>query len=256
MELHNLIETKFKGAKKGKELTKQIIEFLDTKKGFTKENTIFGTSTCPDEICRNNTEFAKHYGENFIMGGLAGLPHTGLTGAIAFSHHTPDCDGTRNLLLLYAPHIAVGKEGIGKVKRRGMNHCTTACGSMFAALNKLMNSWENNEIHIPRIDYRDNQQREVTLALAKKIPKIMKSENKELEALEALYEEIDNQIMEIIQQTEFDFDGRITLIGGIQINLDCDETECKEGYFQLRRFGSFHNRKEDFQSYTEELNGN
>ena len=63
--------------------------------GFSKENTIFGNSSCPDEINYNDPDeaisllMAKRWGEVFNLSGLAGLPFTGKTGWNAFSSHCP-----------------------------------------------------------------------------------------------------------------------------------------------------------------------
>lgn len=89
--------------------------------GFTPENTLFANSFCPDEL--NNMEgrlgdtMAKYWGELFPLGGLAGIPFTGKGGFGAFSAHVPE-DG--NLLILFAPHVGISRDGIiGKITRPG-----------------------------------------------------------------------------------------------------------------------------------------
>jgi hypothetical protein len=80
--------------------------------GFTPDKTLFGNSTCPDEVNRFVTTFGAYWGGNFPLGGLAGIPFTGKTGFSAFSEHMPD-DG--NLFVLYASHVGINKKGeIGK----------------------------------------------------------------------------------------------------------------------------------------------
>ncbi len=82
-------------------LTKRVNEIL-IGHGFTPESTLFGNSTCPDEMNRHITNFEEYWGENFYLGGLSGIPFTGKTGFRAYSHHMPD-DG--DLFLMYASHI-------------------------------------------------------------------------------------------------------------------------------------------------------
>ncbi|GAB5361587.1 hypothetical protein AAMO2058_000725600 [Amorphochlora amoebiformis] len=115
----------FPGARRGK-FTIDKTQKLFMKYNFTKESTLFATSTCPDEINRVFDLFSGAWGGNFTLGGLAGLPFTGKTGFGALSSHVPD-DG--ELLILFAPHIGVTKEGeIGNIRRAGMTKDTTACG--------------------------------------------------------------------------------------------------------------------------------
>ena len=71
----------------------------------------------------------------FPLGGLAGLPFTGLTGWGAFSHHVPK-DG--NIVVLYAPHVGLNTKGVvGKVDRPGQANETSACGASIGAYNHL-----------------------------------------------------------------------------------------------------------------------
>ena len=62
--------------------------------GVTAENTLFAQSVCPDEINHGPHDitnlFSSYMGEVFHLGGLGGIPFTGITGFNAFSHHIPD----------------------------------------------------------------------------------------------------------------------------------------------------------------------
>lgn len=56
-------------------------------------------------------------GDEFNLGGLAGVPFVGKTGFGAFSHHVP-VDG--NILIVFGPHVGISPEGeLGKTKRIG-----------------------------------------------------------------------------------------------------------------------------------------
>ncbi len=63
-------------------------------RGITGENTLFAQSVCPDEINHEADGLpellAKELGAKFHMGGLGGVPFTGQTGFVAYSHHVPD----------------------------------------------------------------------------------------------------------------------------------------------------------------------
>ena len=58
------------------------------------ENTLFAQSVCPDEINHSNGGIAEvfdnFFGDSFYLGGLAGLPFTGLKGFTAFTSHIPE----------------------------------------------------------------------------------------------------------------------------------------------------------------------
>ena len=105
---------------RGKEAEALVAQLL-LSRGFTDDNTLFTDSSCPDELNHNCPEnditslFAKRWGEVFPLGGLAGFPFTGKTGWGAFSSHSP-CDG--NIVILFAPHVGVDKDGnVGKINR-------------------------------------------------------------------------------------------------------------------------------------------
>ena len=112
--------------------------------GITNENTVFAESSCPDELNHDDYNeditklMTKRYGEVFPLGGLAGIPFTGMTGWGAFSHHVPD---NGNIVVMYAPHVGITTDGvIGKVHRPGMEKQTSACGASVGAYNYLLKS--------------------------------------------------------------------------------------------------------------------
>jgi hypothetical protein len=70
------------------------------------ENTLLACSLCCDEVNRVlEKDFAKHYGDNFSMGGLAGFPFGGVTSFGAMSHHIPTGG---SCLVVFGPHVGLG----------------------------------------------------------------------------------------------------------------------------------------------------
>eukprot|EP00042_Codosiga_hollandica_P041838 m.376635 g.376635 ORF g.376635 m.376635 type:complete len:158 (+) comp56190_c0_seq6:469-942(+) len=63
----------------------------------------------------------EHWGEMFLMGGLAGIPFCGKTGFTAFSHHVPN---NGNIFILFAPHVGITRVGerCGLIGRHGHEH--------------------------------------------------------------------------------------------------------------------------------------
>ena len=83
----------------------RLNQTLEQQHGFAPTNTRFAEGACCDEI--NEPELLRleqHWGERFKFGGLAGSCHGGKTGLGAASHHVPEQDGQRNLLLVGGPH--------------------------------------------------------------------------------------------------------------------------------------------------------
>ena len=81
--------------------------------GMSKDNTLFAHSVCPDEINHEDNDITvclrDHFDSVFSLGGLGGIPFSGLTGFNAYAAHVPD-DG--NIFVLFAPHCAISQEGI------------------------------------------------------------------------------------------------------------------------------------------------
>jgi len=107
---------------------------------FTRANTLFGTSVCPDEVNNKPTKSLPAVLQNavtdlngvFHLGGLAGLPYMGTSGMRAFLSHTPS---NGKVFILYGPHIGVTDDGqIGSVERLGKSRATIDCDTTLNAL--------------------------------------------------------------------------------------------------------------------------
>merc|ERR1719247_1669905 len=110
------------------------------RRGYNTENTLFATSTCPDEVNSKPGElidlFKNRWGENFALGGLAGVPFTGRAGFSAYAHHVPT-DG--KMFILFAPHVGVEFDGVvGSLKRVNQAEVSSACGAAVGAYKALL----------------------------------------------------------------------------------------------------------------------
>ena len=135
------VEQYFNGALPGAHVDEIVYCQLE-KLGISKDNAVFAQSSCPDELNHDhfNEDISRlmrsRYGGVFHLGGLAGIPFTGMTGWAAFSHHVPK-DG--HIVLLYAPHVGITVDGtVGKVHRPGQDHSTSACGASIGAYKYLL----------------------------------------------------------------------------------------------------------------------
>ena len=109
------------------------------KRGYTKDNCLFATSTCPDEVNSKPGELIdllkNRWGENFGLGGLGGVPFTGKAGFGAYSHHVPNGG---KMFILFAPHVGVEYEGtVGSLRRVNQDGVSSACGAAVGAFKAL-----------------------------------------------------------------------------------------------------------------------
>jgi len=110
-----------------------------SKRGFTKDNTLFASSVCPDEVNFAESEITerlkKRWGEMFALGGLSGLPFVGPAGFTAYAHHAPE---RGKLFILFGPHVGVDDGGkIGSLQRPNQRGVSKACGATIGSLKRV-----------------------------------------------------------------------------------------------------------------------
>jgi hypothetical protein len=217
-DLKNEINIHFPNSEMGRTFYAKQNIFLEEKYAFTPENTRFAEGGCCDEI--NEPEYLlmeSYWGERFKFGGLAGYCHGGKTGLKAVSHHVPEVDGRKNLLLVAGPHIGYYEGEWGKVPRTAQSHITTSCGSLAAVVE------EGYEKIIKKPeDFLDRQQQTVEELMLPYLKKCAEAGNAPglVEATKFLMQRIDTDLLSIVQDLETQFDGQIAVITGITINAE------------------------------------
>ena len=229
----------FPNAVDGHTLTVDVADFLMRKYQLTPKNTLFGYSTCPDEINRTVTNFESCYGEKqFPLGGLAGYPFSGKTGFNAFSHHVPDAEGDGNIVILYGPHVGITDKGeLGKVLRENQSHESAACGAAISFLNNYTDAKKNLANYEPHEDYLDVEQYAIEMMMMPHAERIIRAKNPVKELVDVNYQIIDENILKMVGHLKEGFKGKIVLVGGVMINT----SPSYHGYFELRRFDMHHN---------------
>lgn len=212
------IKLVFPNAEKGRLFfTKQSI-LLEENFGFTPENTHFSEGGCSDEINEPEYLLMQHYwGERFKFGGLAGYCHGGKTGIYALSHHVPEIEGKKNLLIVGGPHIGFHNGVWGKCIRLGHKVATSSCGS----IAEIMKS-DFHDLKSKNPDPLDLQQHTVSQILRPYL-KRCSEEGKQLDILEAtifMLDKIDSDLSSIITELKDYFKGQIALLTGITINTN------------------------------------
>jgi len=210
-------------------------------RGFNQRNTILATSFCPDEINNGFTDqLVKRYGEVYPIGGLAGVPFSGVSGLDALLSHVPDkVDG--KVLIIFAPHIGISDDGvIGKIKRPGQKGETSACGAAVGAYKYLSS--------------KDSISQSVREAVAdRKITDIMDGQEEYIiNELDARLQGVDRAIdptafityqvfdicrelleaeLEVLNKKSWKYTKEIVVVGGIMINRTKNQNSSGD-YFQ------------------------
>ena len=186
------------------------------------DSSLLATSLCCDEVNRVlEKDFSAAYGDNFSMGGLAGFPFGGVVSFGAMAHHIPT-DGS--CLIVYGPHVGIDKDGnVGLVERRGIHGKSCICCGSAAAAAGYVASVHSGESPPPS-DLApaavDAQQAYVGSLLLPHAARLAKSPEPNVELPLALYDAQKEMMEEIVAKgcQEVGGDGKIALLGGIQIN--------------------------------------
>jgi hypothetical protein len=135
-ETEAILRKSFPGAVKAPEFGDSILRYLHRKYGIVNSKMLLGVSTCVDDIIyTKNFHMHPDIKGPFHLGGLAGLPFTGVLGLKAFAHHIPD---SGSLLLLIEPHIGYSeKQGWGYILRHEQHNPSACCGALMETLDRL-----------------------------------------------------------------------------------------------------------------------
>ncbi|MCB0421327.1 MAG: hypothetical protein KDD61_10035 [Bdellovibrionales bacterium] len=140
-QLYITVKTEYPSAIPIRNLTYSSTRILQ-ERGFTKDNTLFATSLCRDELNQySQYEFYKEWGLGFQFGGLAGFPTCGEVGLGAFADHIPD---QGKVFVFYGSHIGLDESGhLGELKRPGQTRRTVSCGSLARVFSDLKSGSES-----------------------------------------------------------------------------------------------------------------
>jgi hypothetical protein len=216
--LEKEIRNFFPKAEIGRIFYSRLNILLEEEYGFIPENTRFAEGGCCDEI--NEPEYrvmARYWGERFKFGGLAGYCHSGMTGLRAVSHHVPEVDGRKNLLLVAGPHVGYSQGEWGKISRRGQPEATASCGSLAQIIEAGFEAVSQKPA-----DFLDRQQQDVEQLMLPYLKKCAEADEAPnlVEATIWLMQRIDADLMSIVQDLETRFDGQIAVITGVTINTE------------------------------------
>ncbi|MFY9150776.1 MAG: hypothetical protein WAO52_02085 [Prolixibacteraceae bacterium] len=205
-----------------------VLEIAE-REGIEMNRIIIATSFCFDELNHQPAKMNLPSSQGtFIMGGLAGYPFVGEIGLTAFSDHVPDGGAA---LFIFGSHIGISRTGeVGKIKRVGQHRHTNTCGALMMVQEHVLST----SIHqIDAADYSEFQPEFLALRLLPKAEEIRNAEVPILKTTHLVYDEIEKEMLELIQQhPTFLSKYPVYILGGIVINTD----ETLPNYFSQKVF--------------------
>jgi hypothetical protein len=211
--MNQFVLKEYPNAETGENVTNKYLNFLEKEYQSDLAKMLFATSLCSDDV-NVSTDFRKVLARPFTMGGLGGLPYSGLTGMVAFAHHIPDGG---DAFIFYGSHIGITDDGeLGKMRRPGQSKLTNSCGALMLGLERLQ---QQSEVYVPINSEIDYQQILLERTVTPYKQRILEAENPKKEITEVFYEEIHKKIQLLVKMSKKEFPcERIFLLGGIIIN--------------------------------------
>ena len=126
-----------------------------------------------------------------------------------------------NCIIVYGPHVGVDNKGnIGTIDQRGRSHSAACCDSGVAALAYVRSVQRGERQADMPVDPLDAQQAYVGDMLLPYADQLAKAEDPMVELPFSLFQAQDKLMQKIVlrKRTTIPGNGRIALLGGIQIN--------------------------------------
>jgi len=235
---YETLHKRFPGALPGLAFHSRIRACLEDRFGFTPDNTLFGTSVCPDEINNEHWDLVKimdrYWGACFPMGGIGGAPFVGKSGFSAFAHHVPE---NGNIIVVFGPHVAISESGeVGKYLRFGQRGHSTACGACIGAYNACISKTESGCDGDGEVDHCDMQIAWLKSQIEPHVNSIREHEEPMAALAYQAFMAVKEKLMQCVH-TNFG-SGRLILIGGVQINMPAPaEDHFMPLFFEARQAG-------------------
>jgi hypothetical protein len=186
---------------------------------FTKQNTLVATSICSDEINFPIVDaLTSRFNQPFVLGGLAGVPFSGISGMGACISHVPT---NGNLLIVLASHVGFDdKSYLGKVNRPGQDLSSGACGAAIGAL-KVIQATGGKTSGITT----DAQEDYILTALGTRLPgKILKNKDMEAKVAFTTYQTyaVARDYLDAVLSKQKTMPKQVAVLAGVIINRGTD----------------------------------
>jgi hypothetical protein len=226
--MHEFIRNHFPQANTWPEITRKYLHKISSEYQIPLEKVLFASSICPDELNYRATNFNHSFPHAFYLGGLGGIPYTGITGMGAYASHVPP-DGAS--FIFYGPHVGIQIDGtIGSVKREHQHEPTYSCGALMSVLERMRN---NFQFDWSSDNFEDLQARVIEKLLHRHKEQIFRNEQYVLEAVKIIFEVSGCMLRQFITENKFKFpSNHVFLLGGTIINTDIGI----ENYVEIQSF--------------------
>lgn len=213
----------------------QVWQLLGDEHPIDPAKILLANSVCADDViplreseiplAKLTGKLKKHFLGPFSMGGLAGIPYSGLTGVLTVAHHIPDGG---SVLIVYGPHIGITDQGEwGKLLRPGQHKESPACGALTLALKHFQSAPD----YRPAYNDDDTEQMTLERRLLPFREKILTAEKPLQTATDVAFTIIHELIHRYVHTQKKEFNCEyLALAGGIVINTSPEH----EDYVDLR----------------------
>jgi len=210
--------------------TQRVREMLAVDHAIDLSRVLLATSVCADDVvpmresetplAKSKAKLKKEFLGPFSMGGLAGMPYSGLTGVLTVAHHVPDGG---SVLFAYGPHIGISDQGeLGKLHRPGQHKESGACGALTLALRHFQSAPD----YQPAYDDDDTEQMTLERRLLPFRERILAAQSPLKAATEIAYSIIHDLIHRYVRAQKKEFScNYVALAGGIVINTGPDHED-------------------------------
>jgi hypothetical protein len=213
-QTEDILKQTFPDAMTGPAFADSAINYVQRKYHIPPGKILMGASLCVDDII-----YTKNFRLNpkvkgpFNLGGLGGLPFTGVSGLGAFAHHIPE-EGV--MFLLIAPHIGYSEsKGWGYVLRHEQHEASTCCGALMGTLDKLKKGTLRPEIK--EEDYQGGKIAQLALAHQQEI---LSAKDQIIALTKITAKQAEQEIRSHIVDTHMGHIKYVVLVAGIMINTD------------------------------------
>lgn len=228
MNMKNLAQKYFPQLQDWQEMTTHYLNKIESEYGYNVSNLLYGSCICADELNYIATHFNHNFRNSFHLGGLGGMPFTGITGMQAFATHVPDNGAA---LIFFASHVGIAPDGtIGSLKREHQKNRSYSCGALQSVLELMK---VDHEFDWSSKSFKNIQTQTLELMLNGQKERIFSSNEPVIEAVNIIVETSHCLLQNfIIENMNFFTGNHVFLLGGVMINTE----HSYENYIEIRHF--------------------
>ncbi len=226
--MNQSIKKHFPAAETWNEVTIKYLKIMTEEYGFPVDKILYASCVCADELNYIATNFNNTFRNGFNLGGLGGLPFSGVTGIQAYGSHIPDGGAG---FIFYASHVGISRDGtIGSIKRENQTTPTYSCGALNTVLDLMK---RDHEFDWTTKSFKIIQTQTLELMLNGQKERIFSSTEPVIEAVNIIANTTKCLLHSFVIENKHFFTGnKVFLLGGVMINTE----HYYENYLEIRDF--------------------